>query len=73
MFCRAIAAVLLLSGLYADAQLYGSKRVLVQCVRLAWPLPAGYLATSTVTGGFIRAAGRRRCPLVSDARLFQRL
>ena len=37
MFCRAIAAVLLLSGLYADAQLYGAKRVIVQCVRLGGP------------------------------------
>ena len=37
MLCRAIAAVLLLSGFYADAQLYGSKRVLIQCVRLGGP------------------------------------
>jgi hypothetical protein len=31
---HAIAAVLLLSGFYADAQLYAAKRVMVQCVRL---------------------------------------
>ena len=37
MLCHATAAVLLLSGLYAHAQLYGSKFVLVQCVRLGSP------------------------------------
>jgi hypothetical protein len=37
--------VLLLSGLYADAQLYGAKRVIVQCVHLGNPCgrDLGYL------------------------------
>jgi hypothetical protein len=45
MLWRAIATVLLLSGLYADAQLYGAKRVIVQCVRLGNPCgrDLGYL------------------------------
>jgi hypothetical protein len=34
MFCRAIAAVLLVSGLYTDAQLYAAKRVIVQCASI---------------------------------------
>ena len=31
MFCRTIAAVLIVSGFYTDAQLYAAKRVIVQC------------------------------------------
>lgn len=31
---HAIAAVLVLSGLYADMQLYAGKRVIVQCAAL---------------------------------------
>jgi hypothetical protein len=37
MLCRAIAAVMLLSGFYADAQLYAAKRVIVQCSALGRP------------------------------------
>ena len=45
MFCRAIVAVLLLSGFYTDAQLYADKRVMVQCARLGSPCgrDLGYL------------------------------
>jgi hypothetical protein len=45
MFSRVIAAVLLLSGFYADAQLYAAKRVMVQCARLGSPCgrDLGYL------------------------------
>ena len=31
MFCRTIAAVLLLTAFYSEAQLYAAKRVIVQC------------------------------------------
>ncbi len=34
MFCRAIAAVLLVSGFYTDAHLNADKRVIVQCAAL---------------------------------------
>ena len=38
---RIAIALLLMSGFYADAQLYGAKRVMVQCVRLGSPCGHG--------------------------------
>lgn len=42
---KALMAIMLISGLYTDAQLYGAKRVIVQCARLGSPCgrDIGYL------------------------------
>jgi hypothetical protein len=42
---RIAIALPLMSGFYADAQLYGAKRVMVQCARLGSPCgrDLGYL------------------------------
>ena len=52
MFCRTIAAVLLLSGVYVDAQLYAAKRAFAQSPerRVAEYLQDGWEIKAAIQG-----------------------